>query len=288
VTQDQPGQGQSARRLDTSVAHPARIYDYWLGGKDNFQADRDAGDVMIEHFPNISTGVRVNRAFLGRAIHYLAAEAGIRQFLDIGTGLPSGNNTHEVAQAAAPESRIVYVDNDPIVLLHAQALLTSTPEGACAYIDADVREPGKIVQAAAKTLDFTRPVAVSLLMILQLVPDEADPWGIVRTLMDAVPSGSYLVISHPASDVDQGTLAAAVEQLNQRMGGVQALPRSHREIMRFFDGLELVEPGLVQVHRWRPGAGLHDNGPDVTAYAGVGRKSAQPGSSARTSSAPVQ
>jgi len=272
VTQDQTGQEPPSPRLDTSVAHPARIYDYWLGGKDNFQADREAAQVVIEHFPDIIKGVKMNRAFLGRAISYLAAQAGIRQFLDVGTGLPTGNNTHEVAQAAAPESRIVYVDNDPIVLLHAQALLTSTPEGACTYIDADVREPGKILQAAAGTLDFTRPVAVSLLMILMLIPDSEDPYGLVSTLMDATPPGSYLVISHPASDVDQGQIAAAYAELNKRMGGVQAALRNHEEILRFFDGLEMVEPGLVQLHRWQPGTGVPANRGDMPAYAGVGRK----------------
>ena len=272
MTQDQTGQEPPSPRLDTSVAHPARIYDYWLGGKDNFQADREAAQVVIEHFPDIIKGVKMNRAFLGRAISYLAAQAGIRQFLDVGTGLPTGNNTHEVAQAAAPESRIVYVDNDPIVLLHAQALLTSTPEGACTYIDADVREPGKILQAAAGTLDFTRPVAVSLLMILMLIPDSEDPYGLVSRLMDATPPGSYLVISHPASDVDQGQIAAAYAELNKRMGGVQAALRNHEEILRFFDGLEMVEPGLVQLHRWQPGTGVPANRGDMPAYAGVGRK----------------
>jgi S-adenosyl methyltransferase len=272
VTQDQPGQGGAARSIDTSVAHPARIYDYWLGGKDNFRADREAAELVIKHFPGIIQGVKLNRAFLGRAVHYLTAEAGIRQFLDIGTGLPTGNNTHEVAQAAAPQTRVVYVDNDPIVLLHAENLLASTPEGACKYVDADIRDTGKILTEAAKTLDFTCPVAISLLMILMLVPDSDDPWGIVHTLMDAVPSGSYLMISHPASDVDQGQIAAAYEELNKRMGGIQAVLRSHAEILRFFDGLEMVEPGLVQLHRWRAGSGLMANGGDTPAYAGVGRK----------------
>jgi hypothetical protein len=272
VTQDQPGQEAPLPRLDTTVAHPARIYDYWLGGKDNFQADREAAQVVIEHFPDIIKGVKMNRAFLGRAISYLAAQAGIRQFLDVGTGLPTGNNTHEVAQAAAPESRIVYVDNDPIVLLHAQALLTSTPEGACTYIDADVREPEKILQAAARTLDFSRPVAVSLLMILMLIPDSEDPYGLVSALMDATPPGSYLVISHPASDVDQGQIAAAYAELNKRMGGVQAALRNHEQILRFFDGLEMVEPGLVQLQRWQPGTGAPAGRGDMPAYAGVGRK----------------
>jgi hypothetical protein len=268
VTQDQPGQRP---QLDTSVASIARIYDYWLGGKDNFKADRDAAEQMIQQYPDIVTGVRKNRAFLGRAVHYLAAEAGIRQFLDIGTGLPSSNNTHEVAQRAAPDARIVYVDNDPIVLSHAQALLTSTPEGACAYVDADIRDTGKILKDAANLLDFSRPVAVCLIMILQFIPDEDDPVSIVRALVDAIPSGSYLTVAHPASDVDQH-VGPALRQLSTRMGGTRAAPRTHQEISRFFDGLEMVEPGLVQLHRWRPGTGLDDTGRDLAAYGAVARK----------------
>jgi hypothetical protein len=268
VTQDQPGQRP---QIDTSVASIARIYDYWLGGKDNFKADRDAAEQMIQQYPDIVTGVRKNRAFLGRAVHYLAAEASIRQFLDIGTGLPSSNNTHEVAQRAAPEARIVYVDNDPIVLSHAQALLTSTPEGACAYVDADIRDTGKILKDAANLLDFSRPVAVCLIMILQFIPDEDDPFSIVRALVDAIPSGSYLTVAHPASDVDQH-VGPALRQLSTRMGGTRAVPRSHQEVSRFFDGLEMVEPGLVQLHRWRPGTGLGDTGRDLAAYGALARK----------------
>jgi len=273
VTQDQPGrEPKAAARIDTSVASPARIYDYWLGGKDNFAADREAAEQVIAAFPGIIPGVRANRAFLGRAIHYLAAEAGIRQFLDIGTGLPTGNNTHEVAQAAAPDSRVVYVDNDPIVLLHSAALLRSTPEGACEYIEADLRDTGAILADAAKTLDFTRPIAVSLLMILMLVPDAEDPYGTVARLMNAMPSGSYLVISHPASDVDTGEIAEAYDRLNQRMGGTVGTLRAYHEVARFFDGLDMVEPGLVQLHQWRPGPGVLGNGLSIPAYAGVGYK----------------
>jgi len=267
VTQEQSGRPP---RFDPSVASIARIYDYWLGGKDNFKADREAGDLMIQQYPGIVQGVRMNRAFLGRAVHYLAAEAGIRQFLDIGTGLPSSNNTHEVAQRAAPYSRIVYVDNDPIVLNHAQALLTSTPEGACAYIDADIRDTAKIVKDAANVLDFSQPVAVCLIMILQFVPDDDDPWQIARALMDSVPSGSYLAVAHPASDVDQ-EVGPALRQLSTRMGGTRAAPRSHQQVSEFFGGLEMVDPGLVQLHRWRPGPGV-DGTRDLAAYGGVGRK----------------
>jgi hypothetical protein len=268
VTEDQPDQ---MPRINSRVATIARIYDYWLGGKDNFEADRTAGDAMIEQYPDIVRGVRLNRAFLGRAVHYLAAEAGIRQFLDIGTGLPSANNTHEVAQRAAPESRIVYADNDPIVLAHARVLLASAPEGACAYIDADIRDTGKILQDAAGTLDFSRPVAVCLIMVLQFVPDGDDPWQVVRTLLDAMPSGSYLAVAHPANDVDQ-EVAPALRQLSTRMGGTRVTPRSHPEIERFFGGLEMIEPGLVQLHRWRPGPGVSDNNRNLAAYGGIGRK----------------
>jgi S-adenosyl methyltransferase len=266
-----PG-GDLPAEINTNVASPARIYDYWLGGKDNFPADQEAAEQVIEAFPGIIPGVRANRAFLGRAVRYLAGEAGIRQFLDIGTGLPTENNTHEVAQAVAPESRIVYVDNDPIVLVHAKALLDSTPQGATDYIEADLRDPDKILQGAAATLDFTKPVAITLLMILMLVQDAEDPYGIVARLLEAVPSGSHLVISHPAGDVDAGEIAEAYERLNERMGATQGTLRSHEQVARFFDGLEMVAPGLVQLHRWRPDPGDLGLDRDVPAYAGVGRK----------------
>jgi hypothetical protein len=268
VTQGQQGQ---VTGFDTGVASAARVYDYLLGGKDNFQADRDAGEAMIQHYPDIVKGVRMNRAFLGRTVHYLAADAGIRQFLDIGTGLPSANNTHEVAQRAAPDARVVYVDNDPIVLSHAQALLASAPEGACAYIDADIRDTEKILRQAASTLDFGRPIAICLIMVLQFIPDEDDPWQVTRTLINAVPPGSSLTVAHPASDIgDQ--VEPTFRQLNTRMGGTKVKARSHQEVARFFDGLQMVEPGLVQLHRWRHGAGVPDNGRDLPAYGGVARK----------------
>src|SRR5580698_3787432 len=183
--------------INTNVAHSARVYNYWLGGKDNFAADRTLGDAIIKAVPSTVFGARANRAFLGRAVRYLAAEAGIRQFLDIGTGIPTADNTHEVAQAAAPDSRVLYVDNDPIVLAHARALLTSAT-GTTAYLDADVREPAEILAGAAATLDFGQPVAIMLIAIMHCVPDEDDPYTIVRRLIEAVPSGSYLVLSQPA------------------------------------------------------------------------------------------
>ena len=269
VTQDEPG---APAGINTKVPSPARVYDYWLGGKDNFAVDRVAAEAFMEAFPGIVMGVRASRAFLGRAVHHLAAEAGVRQFLDIGTGLPTGNNTHEVAQAAAPESRVVYVDNDPVVLLHATALMTSTPEGSCDYIHADLREPENILKGAAKTLDFALPVAVSLLQILQFIPDEGDPWGLVATIMDALPSGSYLVITQPTSDVITGTITKAIDSYNSHLIETPATLRTTEEIRRFFDGLELIDPGLVQLHRWRPGLGADTSAYEVPALAGVARK----------------
>src|SRR5262252_8815457 len=197
ATGSAPGMSMGGDRpmpFDTGVAHVARVYNYWLGGKDNFAADRAAGDQAIKAFPNIGLSARSNRAFLARAVHYLAGEAGIRQFLDIGTGIPSANNTHEVAQSVAPDSRIVYVDNDPIVLSHARALLTSRQEGATQYIDADLRNPLQIAEGAAQLLDLGRPVAVMLMAILQHIDDADEPYAIVAALMDAVPPGSYLAI----------------------------------------------------------------------------------------------
>jgi O-methyltransferase involved in polyketide biosynthesis len=257
--------------LDTSVAHPARVYDYWLGGKDNFAADREAAEHAIAANPTIVPGVRTNRAFLRRAVSHLAGAAGIRQFLDIGTGLPSADNTHQVAQAVAPECRVVYVDNDPIVLVHARALLTSTPQGVTAYLDADVRDPGSVLAQAAETLDLAEPVALMMLAILQLIPDEANPHAIVERLVDGLAPGSYLVISHPASDVLPDAMAEMQRRLNERQREVTTFrPRS--DVCRFFDGLDLIEPGVVQPHRWRPVPGDMRPDQEVTAWCGVARK----------------
>jgi hypothetical protein len=256
--------------LDTSVAHPARVYDYWLGGKDNFAADREAAERVLAVAPGLRFRVRANRAFLGRATRYLAAEAGIRQFLDIGTGIPTADNTHEVAQRAAPDSRVVYVDNDPIVLLHAQALLRSTAQGATDYVQADLRDPGLILDRATAILDFGQPVAVMLLGVLHLIQDSEDPWGIVARLMAATPAGSYLTISHPAIDIHH-TQADAQRVYNERVSTPQTM-RTREQVARFFTGLELVEPGLVQVHQWRPDPS--DFAPEgvVSAHGGVARK----------------
>jgi S-adenosyl methyltransferase len=260
-----------APEIDTRHAHPARIYNYWLGGKDNYAADREAAEQAIAANPGIVTDVRANRAFLVRAVRYLAADCGISQFLDIGTGLPTANNTHEVAQAAAPGARVVYVDNDPIVLSHARALLTSTPEGATAYLDADLRDVSAILGAAAQTLDFGRPIAVMLLIVLHLIPDVDDPYGIVAALIRALPAGSYLVLAHPASDVRAEKMAEMTRRVNRRMSGPAATMRDRAAITRFFDGLDLVEPGVVQPQQWRPEPGVLSP-PQVTAWCGAARK----------------
>ena len=261
----------AAPAIDTSVAHPARVYDYWLGGKDNYPADRAAGAAAAEANPAILIGVRANRSFLRRAVQFLAADAGIRQFLDVGTGLPSANNTHEVAQAIAPESRIVYVDNDPIVLAHARALLTSAPEGATAYIDSDARDPEKILRAAAQTLDFSKPIAVMTLMIMQYIPGSDDPHGIVARLLSGLAPGSCLVESDTAKDIDAETVANATGRLNQRMGA-QLTPRTKAQIAGYFSGLDMVEPGLVPLNRWRPGPDDPVLERDLPTYCGIGRK----------------
>jgi hypothetical protein len=254
--------------LDTSVAHPARVYDYWLGGKDNFAADREAAEQVIAANPNVLPGVRANRAFLGRAVRYLAGEAGVRQFLDLGTGLPTAENTHQVAQATAPDARVVYADNDPMVLTYARALLTSTPEGATAYLQADIRDTDKVLAGAAETLDFSKPVGVMALMILQYVPDQDDPWDIVRRVLAPLAPGSYLTVSDTVRDIDTGRVTEGTARLNQRMGPTQLTLRSRPEFERFFDNLEMVEPGIVPLPEWRaPGSEY-----PIPCYAGMGRK----------------
>jgi S-adenosyl methyltransferase len=260
------------RTIDPSVAHIARVQDYWLGGKDHFEADRLAGDEAIARLPDMVASVRNTRAFLGRAVRFLAREQGIRQFLDIGTGIPTSSNTHEVAQGVAPESRIVYVDNDPMVLAHARALLASRPEGACAYIDADIRGPEQILEAAAAVLDFSQPVGVVLMAVLQFVPDADDPHGLVRRLMAAVPAGSYLVISHPAADIQAAAMAGMATRLNELMAQ-RVKPRTKAEVTAFFDGLDLVEPGVIRCPEWRPDR-PQDTAGKSTMWGGVARKPA--------------
>jgi len=259
-------------KIDTSVPHVARVYDYWLGGKNNYAVDREAGDEAIRAYPDMRSSVRANRAFLRRSVRYLAKEAGIRQFLDIGTGLPSANNTHEVAQTAAPQSRIVYVDNDPIVLAHARALLTSDPQGATGYLDADARDPGTILTGAADLLDFSEPVAAMLIAILQLISDDDVPYQLVAELIAAIPSGSFLAVTHVAGDMGRmtpGALEAArrlSELLPQRVN-----PRSQAQVTRFFDGLELIEPGVVPIQQWRPASDDEAAAP-AALWGGVARK----------------
>ena len=259
-----------APAFDTSVAHVARVYNYWLGGKDNFAADRAAAEQAMSAFPGIVLSARANRAFLRRTVTYLAREAGIRQFLDIGTGIPSANNTHEVAQSVAADSRIVYVDNDPVVLAHARALLTSSSNGATDYIDADLRQADRILAGAVRTLDFSQPVAVMLMAILQHLNDDDDPYAVVGKLMAAVPSGSYLVLSHPAKDIHAAEMAAMAERLNQMMAEKVTF-RGEAEVARFFTGLELVEPGMTNVPEWRPDT-EEEASSSAALWGGVARK----------------
>jgi len=260
--------------IDTTKPHTARIYDYYLGGKDNFAADRRTAERAMESWPAVRTAVRENRAFLGRAVRFLVAEAGIRQFLDIGTGLPSANNVHEVAQGLVPSCRVVYVDNDPIVLAHARALLTSSPEGKTAYIQADLREPEKILAdpVTTATLDFSQPIALMLVAVLHFVPDEAQPRRIVDTLLDALPSGSYFVASHVTPEHDPEGVGG-LERTYQASG----LPAQARVAEDFaelaFRGLELVDPGLVLVSEWRPrGTDVRPLASEVNWYGAIARK----------------
>jgi len=256
--------------FDTSVPHIARVYDYWLGGKDNFAADRAMGERTLQAYPNLVFSVRANRAFLARAVRFLVDTAGIRQFLDIGTGIPTADNTHEVAQRIAPESRIVYVDNDPVVLSHAKALLKSTPEGACAYIDADLRDPEAILAAAADTLDFSQPVAVMLIAVMHFVGDDAQASAIMNRLMAACVPGSYVALSHAASDIDAAQMAEMVRRLNESTAEKTTL-RDRAGVTRLFDGLELVEPGVIRAAEWRPDTDLEAASP-AALWGGVARK----------------
>ncbi|MFW6690398.1 SAM-dependent methyltransferase [Streptomyces sp. MAR4 CNX-425] len=260
--------------VDSTLPHSARVWNYWLGGKDHYAVDRKAGDEMLAMAPALVRSAREDRLFLIRSVQLLAGELGIRQFLDIGTGLPTADNTHEVAQRAAPDARVVYVDNDPLVLAHARALLTSTPEGATAYIDADVHDPQEILRIAAHTLDLTRPVAVTMLGIVNHMPDIEEARAVIRRLMDAVPSGSYLVISHPTTEVDTEAMRQVADHWNSR-GSSPLVIRSAAEVETLFDGLELLEPGVVSCPRWRPApAETPQVGTrvDVAHYCGVARK----------------
>ena len=266
----QSGSTPPPPRLDTSTAHSARVWNYLLGGKDNFAADREVGEMILQMFPGIARIARTQRRFLARAVRYLAADAGIRQFLDIGTGLPTADNTHQIAQQVAPESRIVYVDNDPLVLVHARALLTSAPGGMTSYLEADVRDTGEILGEAARTLDFGQPIALVMLGIMGQLPDSAGPRPIVTALLDALPPGSYLALSD-GTDTSPA-LNQAIAAYNQNSASSYHL-RSPEEIARFFDGLILVPPGVVTTSRWRPDLADASAEPrEVDAICGVGRK----------------
>ena len=256
-------------KIDTTVPVSARIWNYWLGGKDYYPVDKEAGDQFAQLYPGIFDEARASRYFIARVVRYLAGEAGIRQFLDIGTGLPTANNTHEVAQSIAPDSRIVYVDNDPLVLVHARALLTSTPEGACDYIDADLRDTATILDQAGKTLDFTRPVALMMLGIVGQVPDSDHPEAIIGQLMSVMTSGSYLALSDGVNTSE--TFTEAVRHYNENSANTYH-PRSPEQITGFFAGLELVEPGVVELSRWRPDATPFPGAGGVPGVCGVGRK----------------
>jgi hypothetical protein len=268
---DAPPPQRPSPTIDTTVAHTARIWNYWLGGKDNYEVDRAVGEQIRQLHPMIGDYARADRLFLGRAVRYLATDEGIRQFLDIGTGLPTVDNTHEVAQAVAPESRVVYVDNDPLVLAHARALLTSTPEGATDYIDADLRDSGRILAEAARTLDFSKPIALTMLGVVIFVGDDEDPYRMVRRFVDALPSGSYLVLSHTVTRPDMPDVDAAVAFWNEH-GTPKLTQRTQEQIGQFFDGLELLEPGVVSCSRWRPEAGQGGEPAEVAMFGGVARK----------------
>jgi S-adenosyl methyltransferase len=273
VPGDTANEGPPPARLDTSVAHLARVRDYWLGGRDNFAVDRQAGDQALAEFPGLIASVRTTRAFLTRAVRYLTAEAGVRQFLDIGAGIPTANSTHEVAQSIAPDALVCYADRDPVVFAHARALLASGPHGNTSYLEVDLRDTGKILAEAASMLDLTQPVAVVLNAVLQFIPDDADPDQIVAGLLDAMPPGSFLVLSHPASDLGGPARPALAGPLGLLLAE-PVTPRSHDGVRRFFAGLRLLPPGVVPLTEWRPDPG---NPPAGTASApalwgGVGTK----------------
>ena len=270
---DEPG--HQTVDLQTGQPHPARVYDYLLGGKDNFAADRAAAEAGLRANPNSRIPPRENRAFLGRAVRYLAGEAGISQFLDIGTGIPTSPNVHEVAQQIEPRARIVYVDNDPIVLTQARALLTTGPEGRTAYIDADLRDIDAILGSAElqRTLDLSKPVGLLLIAVMHFIPDEDDPWALAARLLAALPPGSYLALSHLTGDFDPAAWAGVVAVY--RRSGVTMQVRPKPDVERFFAGLDLIDPGVVSLPRWRPDpsdVGSPPGDAAVSVYGGVARK----------------
>ncbi len=268
------GQGAAGQSgpppFDTSVANQARIYDYLLGGKDNYAADRAAVDAVLKIAPELGFTARANRAFLGRVVRYLAAEAGIRQFLDVGTGIPTAGNTHQVAQAVAPEARVVYVDYDPVVLAHARALL-SDGTGLTEYVDADLRDTAVILDGAARLLDFTEPVAVTMLMLLHVIPEAEDPYAMVARVMDAVPPGSYLAVSHLGAELLGQEQQEGFQSVVRRQAQQQYIGRSSEQMLRFFADTDLVEPGLVRVEEWRPDPSPAETGRSAL-WCALGRK----------------
>ncbi len=263
------GSEQSVSKLDVGVPQTARIWNYLLGGKDNFAADREIGDQIITTLPHLAQNARLSRAYLARAVRYLAGEAGVRQFLDIGTGLPTADNTHEVAQAVAPDARIVYVDNDPLVLAHARALLVSTPQGATDYIHAEMRDTAAILREASRTLDLSKPVALILMGVLGHIESDEEAKSIIDSIMGSLPSGSYLAM-YDGSDTSEAVTEAV------RIWNISANPQYHlrspQRIARLFQGLDLIEPGLVSVTRWRPDAGSTTLPEEIDQYCAVGRK----------------
>ena len=274
MTQDSPGAatkgGGKLPGFDTGVANAARMWNYWIGGKDNFRADREAGEQVLEAMPALPVVAQMLRRFLITSVDELSA-AGVRQFLDIGTGLPTADNTHDVAQRAAPESRIVYVDHDPVVISHARALLTSSAAGKTDYIQADLRDWPAISAAAQRTLDFSRPVAVLLIAVLHFILDEEDPRRLISRMMADLAPGSYLVIAHAASDIQAGTAAAMAQSYNAT-SSLTITPRDGATVARFFDGLEMVSPGLMPLDQWRGSGPATTAESGLSCYCGIGRK----------------
>ncbi|MEU6773675.1 SAM-dependent methyltransferase [Streptomyces sp. NPDC046759] len=260
--------GFSPERIDTGKPHSARMYDWFLDGKDHYAVDAEAARTVLELFPGVKDTAWANREFMHRAARFVARQ-GVGQFLDVGTGIPTEPNLHQVVQAVTPGARVVYADNDPIVLRHAEALLQGTREGRTTYLHADVREPERIVEYAHEHLDLGRPVGLSLIALLPFVTDEHDPYGIVRTLLEPLPSGSFLTVSHVSAEFDPDVWEriAAV----YRSGGTQVRARSHAEVTRFFAGMELCEPGVVPVTRWHPEAAMRVPR-EQPVYVGVARK----------------
>jgi hypothetical protein len=266
---DSGGAGPEPSSLDTSVAYSARVNNYWQGGKDNFAADRAAAEGALAAFPGLPAAIRAGQPWRRRVTRFLVVDGGIQQFLDLGTGLPVGETIHQMAEAAQPGCRAVYVDHDPMVVAHARALLP--PVGpACGFLEADIRDTGEVLAGAAQTLDFSQPVAVILSSVLHLIPDSDDPYGIVSRLMDGTPAGSYLVIAHPSSDIRPQASAEMAASLNESVAQKRAY-RDHAQVSRFFAGLDLVEPGVVPLPQWRPDNDDEARAPTM-AWAGVGRK----------------